>query len=224
MTIMGRHNTPAAWLRNCKPGTPFIIIALLNTAIVAVTAFSGSWQHQYELSVHLGQAHWVAGMQPLSVEGLIAAASLVMWYAGSHGYRRRAAWGAYAALAAGVGQTVLMNLGTDYQWPWLGPEISVWPAVAFVAAYEMTVWLVRKRQETTARSGTSDRHDSGDTKAAARETVTPAAATPHANGSSATRKPTNAELADAAGISLSKFYRHQREQRERAKNGTARPA
>jgi hypothetical protein len=133
--------------RRRRDGTAFIAVALLNAAMVAVVAFSGSWQHQYELSVHLGQAHWVAGMQPLSVECLITAASLVIWYAGRHGYRRRDAWAAYLVLAAGVGQTVLMNLGADYRWPWLGPEISVWPAVAFVAAYEMAVWLVRKRQD-----------------------------------------------------------------------------
>lgn len=142
-----RSSTPPDKPARRRDGTAFIVIALLNAAIVAVVAFSGSWQHQYELSVRLGQAHWVAGMQPLSVEGLLAAATLVIWYAGRHGYRRRDAWAAYLVLAAGIGQTVLMNLGADSPWPWLGPEISVWPAVAFVAAYEMAVWLVRKRQD-----------------------------------------------------------------------------
>ena len=106
-------------------GAMFIAVALFAVAQVAVVAFSGSWQHQYELSIHLGQAHWVAGMQPLSVEGLIVSATLVIWYAGRHGYSRRKVAGAYLVLAAGVGQTVLMNLGADYRWPWLGPEISV---------------------------------------------------------------------------------------------------
>jgi nitrate reductase NapE component len=138
---------PAKAGRRRPDGTAFIAVALFNAAMVAVVAFSGSWQHQYELSIHLGQAHWVAGMQPLSVEGLIVSATLVIWYAGRHGYRRREVCGAYLVLAAGVGQTVLMNLGADYRWPWLGPEISIWPAVAFVAAYEMAVWLVRKRQD-----------------------------------------------------------------------------
>ena len=131
--------------RGRADGTAFIVVALFAVAQVAVVAFSGSWQHQYELSVHLGQAHWVAGMQPLSVEGLIASATLVIWYAARYGHG--VPLGAYLVLAAGVGQTVLMNVGADYRWPWLGPEISVWPAVAFVAAYEMAVWLVRKRQD-----------------------------------------------------------------------------
>jgi Protein of unknown function (DUF2637) len=139
---------PSAAVRRGPDGTAFIVVALFAVAQVAVVAFSGSWQHQYELSVHLGQAHWVAGMQPLSVEGLIASATLVIWYAARYGHG--VPLGAYLVLAAGVGQTVLMNVGADYRWPWLGPEISVWPAVAFVAAYEMAVWLVRKRQDGTA--------------------------------------------------------------------------
>ena len=143
------------WRRRRREGTAFIGVALFAVVQVAVVAFSGSWQHQYELSIHLGQAHWVAGMQPLSVEGLIVSATLVIWYAGRHGYRRREVWGAYLVLAAGVGQTVLMNLGADYRWPWLGPEISIWPAVAFVAAYEMAVWLVRKRQDSGRDSAPS---------------------------------------------------------------------
>ena len=149
----GQSQTAPRWHRTApdktghrrRDGTAFIVVALFAVAQVAVVAFSGSWQHQYELSIHLGQAHWVAGMQPLSVEGLIASATLVIWYAARH--ECGVPLGAYLVLAAGVGQTVLMNLGADYRWPWLGPEISVWPAVAFVAAYEMAVWLVRKRQD-----------------------------------------------------------------------------
>jgi nitrate reductase NapE component len=143
--------------RRRPDGRAFIVVALFAVAQVAVVAFSGSWQHQYELSVHLGQAHWVAGMQPLSVEGLIVSASLVIWYAARYKLRRPV--GAYLVLAAGVGQTVLMNLGADYRWPWLGPEISVWPAVAFVAAYEMAVWLVRKRQDRAGATATGDTTD-----------------------------------------------------------------
>jgi hypothetical protein len=134
-----------------------IVAAILAIAvIVAAVAFSGSYQHQYELGVQYGQAHWVAGMQPLSVEGLIAAATLAIWYAASvlklSAWR---AWGAYLMLAAGIGQSTLMNLAADhhYNWPWLGPEISVWPAVAFVGSYELGVWIARK--SARRRTGTA---------------------------------------------------------------------
>jgi nitrate reductase NapE component len=223
----GQDRTPPGkpgWWRT--DGTVFIVVALFAVAQVAVVAFSGSWQHQYELSIHLGQAHWVAGMQPLSVEGLIVSATLVIWYAGRHGYRRREVWGAYLVLAAGVGQTVLMNLGADYRWPWLGPEISVWPAVAFVAAYEMAVWLVRKRQDV-ARRAEDDSDTLPVTPAVTPPPVTPARDKPPARprkpvpAAQAKAKPpsvadvirdnpglTNAELAALAGCKVRTIQRH----------------
>lgn len=144
---VARHQVPE------PGGTAFIVVALFAVAQVAVVAFSGSYQHQYELDIRYGQAHWVAGMQPLSVEGLVAGATLVIWYAARYGWPRPL--GAYLVLLVAVAQSAVMNLAADhrYAWPWLGPEISIWPAVAFVAAYEMAVWLVRKRQDAARLAG-----------------------------------------------------------------------
>ena len=157
-----------AWLS--RPGAAFVAVILAVATLVAIVASSGSYQHQYELDIKYGQAHWVAGMQPLSVEGLVAAATLAIWYAASMlKLRAWQVWGAYLMLAAGIAQTALMNLAADhhYAWPWLGPEISVWPAVAFVASYEMAVWIVRKRQdaqgpEVPAQSALPVPHDNLD--------------------------------------------------------------
>jgi Protein of unknown function (DUF2637) len=128
----------------------FAFVTLAAVAAVAGIAFAASYQHQYELSIYYRQTHWVAGMMPFSVDLLIVAAGLVIWYAARHGYPRPLR--AYLALGSGVTATVIANLAADhhYAWPWLGPGISVWPAIAFVGAYEMAVWLVRKRQETAA--------------------------------------------------------------------------
>lgn len=138
------------WVKGRSSVVLLIGAAVLSAAVVAVVSFTGSYQHQYELDIRYGQAHWVAGMQPISVEGLIAAATLMLWFSAMIGKRRRDVWPAYLVLAAGVGQAALMNLGADrhYNWPWLGPEISIWPAVAFFAAYEMAVWMVRNRPQS----------------------------------------------------------------------------
>jgi hypothetical protein len=135
----------------------FTAVSLAVGALVAVIAFSASYQHQYELDIFYRQTHWVAALLPLSVDGLIAAAGLVIWYAARHGYPRPLR--AYLALVAGVSATAVTNLAADhhYDWPWLGPAISVWPAAAFVAAYEMTVWLVRKNQERARSADDSGR-------------------------------------------------------------------
>src|SRR6185312_12129747 len=132
---------------------PFTIATVAATVLVAAIAFSASYQHQYELAIHYGQTHWVAGMMPLSVDLLIVAAGLVIWYAARHGYPRPVR--AYVALGGGVAATVIANLAADhrYIWPWLGPGISVWPALAFFAAYEMAVWLAQKRQSAQPAEG-----------------------------------------------------------------------
>jgi Protein of unknown function (DUF2637) len=155
--LYNRLRPPAPAPAPVRGDRAFAFVTLAAVALVAVIAFSASYQHQYELSIYYRQTHWVAGMMPFSVDLLIVAAGLVIWYAARHGYPRPLR--AYAALAAGVAATVIANLAADhhYAWPWLGPGISVWPAIAFVGAYEMAVWLVRKRQETAAGA------DGGDT-------------------------------------------------------------
>jgi hypothetical protein len=157
--------TAAAWVKaraarfRRKPGAvpepggkAFIVVTLIMVVIVAAIAFSASYQHQYELDIFYRQTHWVAAMLPLTVDGLIVAAGLTIWTAARYGYGRPL--GAYLALFAGVGATVVTNLAADqrYHWPWVGPGISVWPAGAFVAAYEMAVWLVRKRQDAARKA------------------------------------------------------------------------
>jgi hypothetical protein len=125
----------------------FTIATTAIVAFVAAIAASASYQHQYELAIRHGQAHWVAGLLPFSVDGMIVSATMVLWYAARRGYRRP--WGAWLVLMAGVAATAIANLAADarHGWGWLGPGISVWPAAAFVAAYEMAVWLVRKNQD-----------------------------------------------------------------------------
>ena len=122
---------------------------------MAVVGFSGSYQHQYELNIRYDQAHWVAGMQPLSVEGLIAVSTLLMWFAALVEVKRRYILPAYLVLLAGIAQAALMNVASDhrYAWPWLGPEIAIWPAVAFFASYEMAVWMIRHRPEPAPEPG-----------------------------------------------------------------------
>ena len=128
----------------------WIVAGAIGAAlVVAVTAFSASYQHQYELNIREGQAKWVAGMQPLSVEGLIAATTLTIWFSAVIKRRALTIWPAYAVLLIALAQASLMNLAADHRfhWPWIGPEISIWPAAAFFAAYEMAVWIMRNRPE-----------------------------------------------------------------------------
>lgn len=140
-----RRRGPQGLTRRAGDGA-FTVVTMSVVAFVALIAASASYQHQYELAIRHGQTHWVAGLLPFSVDGMIVSATLVLWYAARHGYPRP--WGAWLVLMAGVAATAIANLAADarYGWAWLGPGISVWPAAAFVAAYEMAVWLVRQGQ------------------------------------------------------------------------------
>jgi len=123
-----------------------IVWAFVSAAVVATTAFSGSYQHQYQLLIRFGQAHWYAAVQPLSVEGLVLTATLMNAFASSLGLAGRRVWAAYLALVLGIGQAALMNVAISYpDWWWLKIEINVWPAIAFAAAYEMTSWMLNHR-------------------------------------------------------------------------------
>jgi hypothetical protein len=120
-----------------------VIRVLAAIVVLAVAAFAAivSYSHIFELGRHHGQDGTAARLLPLSVDGLIAAASLVML----HAARRKldvpqlARW----MLALGVGATVAANVEYGMPFGWLSAVVSAWPAVAFVGSVEMAVRFVR---------------------------------------------------------------------------------
>jgi acetylornithine deacetylase/succinyl-diaminopimelate desuccinylase-like protein len=116
-----------------------VIRVLAAIVVLAVAAFAAivSYSHIFELGRHHGQDGTAARLLPLSVDGLIAAASLVML----HAARRELGVPhlARAMLALGVGATVAANVGYGMPSGWLAAVVSAWPAVAFVGSVEMAV-------------------------------------------------------------------------------------
>jgi hypothetical protein len=129
---------------------------LAAIVVLAVAAFAAivSYSHIFELGRHHGQDGTAARLLPLSVDGLIAAASLVML----HAARRKldVPTLARAMLALGVGATVAANVGYGLPFGWLAAVVSAWPAVAFVGSVEMAVRFVRDaRVDVTADNGSA---------------------------------------------------------------------
>ena len=128
------------WIRSATSG-----------AAVAVAGFAAvvSYSHIYDLGRSHGQSGLAARLLPLSVDGLILAASLVML----HEARRDNAAPVLARsmLALGVAATVAANIAYGASWGWLGAVISAWPAVAFVGAAEMVIGLVRRHADQPVR-------------------------------------------------------------------------
>lgn len=110
--------------------------AFLNqeNALLALIAGTVSYLHMHMLVVRHGQPGWVAALTPLSVDGMIVAASATLLADSRAGERGGALpWtllvvGSAASLAANVAVT---------QPTAAGRVIAAWPSFALIGAYEL---------------------------------------------------------------------------------------
>lgn len=109
-----------------------------SAVLLAVVAAIVSYRHVEYLVAHQGGQDWVsAHLEPLSVDGLVAVASLMMVLTVREG--GRPTWLQWASLAAGVLATLAANVMYGWSGGWLDAAASGWPALAFVAAEGMLV-------------------------------------------------------------------------------------
>ena len=115
--------------------------------VLAVAAFAAvvSYSHIYDLGRAHGQSGTAARLLPLSVDGLILAAGLVLL----HAARQHAPTPVLARcmLWLGISATVGANVAYGAAFGLLGAVISAWPAIAFVGAAEMALGMVRSASE-----------------------------------------------------------------------------
>lgn len=113
-----------------------ILVVLGVAAIAAIVSFS----HMVDLGTRLGES-WRARLIPLSVDGLIVAASMVLIDRRMRGLRPSTlAWG---AVVAGVVTSLIANAAHATT---LGAMLwSAWPAVAFAGAFELLLQLFRSQ-------------------------------------------------------------------------------
>jgi len=111
------------------------VIRLATAAVVcAVAGFAAvvSYSHIYGLGRAHGQDGTAARLLPLSVDGLILAASLVLLHEARNG--RDAPRLARLMLWLGIGATIGANIAFGAGYGLLGALISAWPAVAFIGS------------------------------------------------------------------------------------------
>jgi len=121
------------------------VIRFTTAAVVcAVAAFAAvvSYSHIYELGRAHGQDGTAARLLPLSVDGLILAASLVLLHEARND--RDAPGLARFMLWLGIGATIGANVAYGAGYGLLGALISAWPAVAFIGTVEIAMQLVRR--------------------------------------------------------------------------------
>jgi hypothetical protein len=121
------------------------LIRTATAAVVcAVAGFAAvvSYTHIYDLGRAHGQGGMPARLLPLSVDGLILAASLVLLHEARNG--RGAPRLARVMLWLGIGATIGANVAYGSGFGLLGAVISAWPAVAFIGSVELVMQLVRR--------------------------------------------------------------------------------
>lgn len=120
------------------------------TVVCAVAAFAAvvSYSHMYGLGRTHGQDGTAARLLPLSVDGLILAASLVLLHEARND--RDAPRLARVMLWLGIGATIGANIAYGAGYGMLGALISAWPAVAFIGTVEIAMQLVRRSREPRA--------------------------------------------------------------------------
>ena len=109
---------------------------------VAVIAAVVSFVHIEHLAAVNGQTQLAAYLLPLSIDGTVVAASMVMLRAARAGLGTP--WLAWFMLGLAVTATLAANIGYGLPHGMPGALISGWPAVAFIGCAEMAIIAVRR--------------------------------------------------------------------------------
>lgn len=135
----------------------------LNVAVVAVDAAIVSYSHIYDLATGAAGSGTETGIQPhllpLSIDGVIAEASLVMLYAARHKLSTpKLAWimlllGIVATVAANVAHGLPSTLISSTTHDVISALLSAWPAGAFIGSVEMAMQLVRATRDVASAGG-----------------------------------------------------------------------
>ena len=122
---------------------------LLVAAIAAVVSFV----HIEHLAVTHGQTELAAMLLPVSIDGTVAAASLVMLRTARAGLGTP--WLARVMLGLAVTATLAANIAYGMRFGPGGALLSGWPAVAFIGSAEMAIGMVRRVRSAPVPAGVS---------------------------------------------------------------------
>jgi hypothetical protein len=110
-------------------------------ALLALIAGTVSYLHMHTLVAQHGQPGWVAALTPLSVDGMIVAASTTLLADSRTG--RRGGVLPWALLVAGSVASLAANVAVAEP-TLIGRVIAAWPSFALTASYELLTRQVRR--------------------------------------------------------------------------------
>jgi hypothetical protein len=119
--------------------------------VVGVAAVAGyvSYRHAYELVLANGEEPTAAALVPLTVDGLIFAASLTALETAWRGGRTSAL--ARFALGLGIAASVTANVAHGLGHGLVGAVVAGWPAVALILVFELLLTAVARPVRPPAR-------------------------------------------------------------------------
>jgi len=112
-------------------------------AVSAVALVAGfvSYRHALQVVSAHGETGLLARAYPLTIDGLIYAASMVLLNAARRGVDRPAL--AYVALGLGIAATLAANIAAGLHFGPVGAIVAAWPAPALVISYELLMLVIR---------------------------------------------------------------------------------
>lgn len=124
-----------------------VVITLLALTVVVVVAAAISYSHMFDWALINGEPRWRAHLSPLSVDGALFAASLVL-YADAR-MRNRPDRLAYLTVFAGITWSVLANMFHDWKDPIAAKAIFAWPPLALAITIELVLRFMRRLREAS---------------------------------------------------------------------------
>jgi hypothetical protein len=115
--------------------------AAVVLAVAGIAAYVSYW-HAYAVVREYGEVGVTAHLEPVTIDGLVYASSMVVLYAARHQLPvpRLARW----LLALGIVATLAANMAQGWSHGPGGMLVAAWPAVALVGSYELLVWMIRQ--------------------------------------------------------------------------------
>jgi len=123
-------------------------VALLATLTVVGIAAAISYSHMQDWATKNHEPDWRAALFPISVDGAILAASMII-YADSRTKKTDPL--AYLIALGGMGMTVFANIGHDWVDQKAAWIIAGWPPLAMAALVELLFRFVRRLRERADR-------------------------------------------------------------------------
>lgn len=125
-----------------------------TVVVLAAIAAVVSYRHMHELALRHGEASWSAALAPLSVDGMIGAASLALLVDSRAG--RRGGVLPWTFLLLGIGASLAANVAVAEP-TLIGRVIAAWPSLALTGAYEMLMRMIRISARMRRREASPDR-------------------------------------------------------------------